>query len=136
MADACEARGMPVIETIEECNLAAEALKLSDTSASKGIDSPRWRPYGCVWNRGRLQLNLNKDARQRGTAPDNTVKQICGPGATAAPTASPSASPTERGVWEGPDDSNYYDYCTRECEEHGSSWSCSGFGCKGLGPSA
>jgi hypothetical protein len=92
MADACEARGMAVIETIEECNAAAEALGLFDptppgwdTSASKGIGSPRHRPYGCVWNRygnryGRLQLNLNKHARQRGTAPDNTVKQICGTG--------------------------------------------------------
>ena len=56
---------------------AAEALGLSNTTVQNGIDSPRFRPYGCVWNRGRLQLNLNSGARQRGTAPDNTVKQIC-----------------------------------------------------------
>ena len=77
MADACEAQGMTVIVSTSACDAAAEALGLSDTTAQNGIDSPRWRPYGCVWNRGRLQLNLNSGARQRGTASDNTVKQIC-----------------------------------------------------------
>jgi len=77
MADACEAKGMAVIETLDECKQASEALGLKPRWAAEGIDSPRYRPYGCCWNRGRLQLNLNPAARKRGTAPDNTVKQIC-----------------------------------------------------------
>jgi hypothetical protein len=77
MADACEAQGMSVIVTMPACIAAAEALGLSTSIQIYSIDSAGYRPYGCVWNRGRLHLNLNTDARLRGTAPDNTVKQIC-----------------------------------------------------------
>ena len=48
MADACEMNGMAVIVTIDRCNAAAEALGLSDTTATNGIDSAGYRPYGCV----------------------------------------------------------------------------------------
>ena len=77
MADACELLGMQIIDTVAQCNTAATALELSDTTATEGIDSPEYRPYGCCWNRGTLQLNLNSAARLRGTASDNTVQQVC-----------------------------------------------------------
>merc|ERR1719281_2128009 len=68
LEDQCEKLGMEIITTLEECNEAAKALGLSDTIAGNGIDSPRHRPYVCVWNRGKLQLNLNEGARHKGTA--------------------------------------------------------------------
>ena len=77
MADACEILGMSIIDTVAQCNTAATVLGLSDTTATEGIDSAAYRPYGCCWNRGTLQLNLNSAARLRGTAPDNTVQQVC-----------------------------------------------------------
>ena len=87
-----------MIDTTPACDAAAVALGLSDTTTSIGIDSPRYRPYGCVWNRGTLQLNLHADARLRGTAPDNSVKQVCDGAPTETPTAAPTPGPDPRGA--------------------------------------
>lgn len=82
MADACVAKGKQVITTAAECKAAATALGLDASKFADSIDSPRGRPYGCIWNNGKrlgkgLALNLHPDAVAKGTQSDGTLEQVC-----------------------------------------------------------
>merc|ERR1719409_111115 len=107
MADVCEARGRLVIETTSECDAAAKALVLSDTTAREnnppdyndGIPHSRLMPYGCVIYRNALYVNLDPRARQRGDRLSlaDSRQQICQ--ARHPITVTGEADPIELDTW-------------------------------------
>ena len=64
---------MQAITTIEECNIAAQAIGNSDVTASATTTSPR--PEGCYDKEGRLWFAT--DPINQGNGADSTRNPIC-----------------------------------------------------------